>query len=349
MSSKEKILFFQGLRSIACFSIMLVHFLKIFKPDFLKYWTAGTSSIFLGPFKGKVALALFCVVAGYFSASKVFQMKKNFSFAEFIPRRYLRFMPLVLLVNVFIYLSHFWYSSVGGAYDLESPYQKYLFSAKHLIRDAIYFDGNYNPPLWVLGDLFIGSILVAFLAYYFADKKNRVWGYIFSMLFLIACGKYWLMACVIGLVLRDAVISGLVIMKHKAVLLLCFLAGWFMCQLPQKGFLFVNCSVWYALGAALMIVVIFNVKLMQPVLSLRPLVFLGDISFSMYVWHFPIYKIVPPIMSLVFKIKMSSDSLAGVVFLVSSFCIVGLSCLSEKYIERRLPETVSKLCNRVFS
>ncbi len=349
MSNKQKVLFFQGLRSIACFAIMLVHFISIFKPGSLKYWTSGTSSIFLGAFKGKVAVALFCVVAGYFSASKVFQMKKDFHFGKYISRRYFRFMPPVLLVNIFVYLAHFLYSSLGAAYGLTSPYQKKLFSTRDIIQDALFFNSQYNSPLWILRDLFIGSILVAFLAYYFADKKKRIYGYIISMLFLIACGQYCLMTCVIGLVLRDAVISDLVIIKHKVVLSLSFLVAWFMCQLPPKSFLSVSCFVWYALGTALMIAVIFNVKVIQRILSLRPLVFLGDISFSMYLWHIPIYKVIPPIMFLVFETKIAADLLLIVVFLVSNFCIVGLSCLSKKYIEKLLPETFGKLCNRVFS
>jgi peptidoglycan/LPS O-acetylase OafA/YrhL len=347
--SKEKVLFFQGLRFIACFSVMLVHFLAIYKPGFLIYWTAGTWSIFLGPFKGKVALALFCVLTGYFSASNVFQMKKDFHFGKYIFRRYLRLMPPVLLVNFFIYLTDALYLRIGAAYGLASPYQKLSFSVSGLIQDALLFSGYYNSPLWILRDLFIGSILVALLAYYFADKKNRILGYILSILILIACGKYWLMACVIGLVLREAVISGLVIMKHKAVLFSCFLCGWFLCQLPGNEFLFVSCFVWYALGTALLTAVVFNVKCIQRILSLRPLVFLGDLSFSMYLWHIPIYRVIPPLLFLVFNTKKNPDLLLFVVFLVSVICIIGSSCLSEKYIERRLSNRVGKLCNRVFS
>jgi peptidoglycan/LPS O-acetylase OafA/YrhL len=167
---------------------------------------------------------------------------------------------------------------------------------------GVFFDfqntHTYNPVLWTMGAEFIGSMcLFAFLAL-FGRRRCRVLAYLAAALAIHACGPFWLIEFLAGAAMCDLYLGWKVerfsnrpAVAFVSIVLVAsglFLAGLTRNWFASKGFAIPGAAELkhcYALGAAFVLAGVLISAPLQQWLSAKPLVFLGKVSFPLYLVH----------------------------------------------------------------
>lgn len=307
-----------GLRAIAVLAVVLFHI---------------DASLLPGGFAG---VDIFFVISGFLITGNIIKdagSAQGFSWSEFYRRRALRILPVLfvvllatLLIGHFILLpedlSTLSYSSLAAVFSAANVYFTYFLDTSYFAEDS-----NLQPllHLWSLGVeeqfyLFWPIILVALLTR-FAHR----WLLAVTLLLTLASFvlaemliprepmlAYYMLPARAGELLIGALLAiwlsrGHAVMASGARLLLglagaCLIVlslGWIT---EDMGFPGVN-ALPSTLGAALLIWAgNGSVVGISRVLALRPLVLVGLISYSLYLWHWPVlafyrymYGVVEPL------------------------------------------------------
>lgn len=253
-------------------------------------------------YNGGGAVELFFVLSGFVLSVPYFQSRRASLVTSGAIRRYLR-LGIPSCASIFLAYAVL---SAGLSYSgraaatrgpLGSTHDQWIYQLSFqpslklairegLVRAVLSGDCAYNGVLWTIATEFSGSLLVfAFLAL-FGGVRNR-W-------FLYALLGIWAgrlhphhFSFVIGMALSDAFV-GLRISTIKLplpisiALIGCSLA---MFAHPVELPLFGNEEVWFALAATLILATTLTSTRLLPILTTRPLRFLGDLSFSIYLVH----------------------------------------------------------------
>ena len=307
-----------GLRAIAVLAVVLFHI---------------DASLIPGGFAG---VDIFFVISGFLITGNIIKdagSTQGFSWAEFYRRRALRILPVLfvvllvtLLVGHFILLpedlSTLSYSSLAAVFSAANVYFTYFLDTSYFADDS-----NLQPllHLWSLGVeeqfyLFWPVILLALLT-----RFTRRWLLSATLLLTFASfalaevliprepmfAYYMLPAraseLMVGALLAIWLSRGNAVMSNWARLLLGLVgAGLIVASLgwitEDMGFPGLN-ALPSTLGAALLIWAGSGRTVgMSRILALRPLVLVGLISYSLYLWHWPLlafyryaYGVVEPL------------------------------------------------------
>lgn len=328
-----------GLRALAVIPVVLYH---------------AFPNILSGGFIG---VDIFFVISGYLISGILFrqlQYKSSIDFAEFYGKRVRRIFPNLILLLIFV--------AVAGYFVLFPPeYEalaKQIYSSAVFIQNfrLLTLSGNYFSPLaetqpllhlWSLAieeQFYLLFPLLCWLLWKLFNKNENVLGYALLLLtslslagclllddknfvFYFPLTRFWELG--FGILLayaenfkgfscetwqnktRDvisllgiALIGGAVFLYTKETVF----PGW--ASLPP------------VIGAVLLILSGSN-ALINKILSMRALVFVGLISYSLYLWHWPI---------LVYgKLSYPSISNVGIIFLI--FAAIAVSAVVYKYVE----------------
>ncbi len=307
-----------GLRAIAVLAVVLFHI---------------DASLLPGGFAG---VDIFFVISGFLITGNIIKdagSAQGFSWSEFYRRRALRILPVLfvvllatLLVGHFILLpedlSTLSYSSLAALFSAANVYFTYFLDTSYFAEDS-----NLQPllHLWSLGVeeqfyLFWPIILVALLTRFARRRLLSVTLLLTLASFVLAeiliprapMFAYYMLPARAGELLLGALLAiwlsrGHAVMASWTRLLLglagaCLIAlslGWIT---EDMGFPGVN-ALPSTLGAALLIWAgSGRVMGVSQVLALRPLVLVGLISYSLYLWHWPVlafyryvYGVVEPL------------------------------------------------------
>ena len=316
LSMAEKIGYLDSLRGVAALTVVLCHFGFAFYQALLgdltsKYNSGFESLLYNTPvsilFNGRFAIFIFFVLSGYVLTYKFFSTGDQAILKSSAIRRYFRLLPPVLLsllctlVIILLFLSFISaVSDLTGIAYLKSYFclPPDLFS---ILRQAFwgsFFDPNvtYNSVLWTMGVEFIGSMLVFTMAGLFGKTPNRWVFYLGAGLFLL--NTYYL-SFLLGMLLADMYngesrkrfgIPGSVIL----LLVLgagLFLGSWYnvipgeVLQVLIPGISLNTTILFPCIGAFLVLLALLNSDQLKKILSNKYLIFLGNISFSMYLMH----------------------------------------------------------------
>jgi peptidoglycan/LPS O-acetylase OafA/YrhL len=311
-----------GLRAIAVLAVVLFHI---------------DASLLPGGFAG---VDIFFVISGFLITGNIIKdagSAQGFSWTEFYRRRALRILPVLFVVLLatltaghFILLpedlSTLSYSSLAAVFSAANVYFTYFLDTSYFAEDS-----NLQPllHLWSLGVeeqfyLFWPIILVALLT-----RFARRWLLSVTLLLTIASFllaevliprepmfAYYMLPARAGELLIGALLAiwlsrGHAVMGNRAKLLLGSVGaglvgaslGWIT---EDMGFPGAN-ALPSTLGAALLIWAGSEKTIgVSRVLALRPLVLVGLISYSLYLWHWPVlafyryvYGVVEPIAGMV--------------------------------------------------
>jgi peptidoglycan/LPS O-acetylase OafA/YrhL len=292
-----------GLRAVAVLSVIIHHL---------------SSSILPGGFIG---VDVFFVISGFLITSQVYKeaLHRNFSIVQFYKRRINRIIPALFTV---IAASLIVGTLILSPVDLirlakSSIYALLGLSNIFLWREyGNYFSGNASEaPLlhtWSLGveEQFyvIWPILILIII-----KFNKM--YITSILALICIGAIAFSEIATGLVASasyyllptrffELMIGGLLalLITHKRpgsrfYTELCFFSGFALIGgslfflSKSSAFPGIN-ALWPCIGAALLILAGNSKSTLSKALDNRPMRFIGLISYSLYLWHWPIIAYV---------------------------------------------------------
>lgn len=357
----RKIQYLDGLRGLAAFVVVFHHFIYAFYPALFlgsnvqTHLKAGEEAFASGSFlnlfyNGNFAVCIFYVMSGFVLSYKFFLMKDREIIKESVVKRYVRLVvPVafsVLCAYVLMRLSLFYNrqaAEVSGSYWIGEfwRFSPDFFGALKQIFYGAFFESsfNYNVTLWSIAYEFAGSFLVFGFLAVFGKMKLRWIAYVAAIAFFF---QTYYLAFILGLLLSDIVAHRTVIVsafdKTKFIRTAMLLLGLFLGSYPsgrgvdgtiyafmEKSYLANSAVFYHILGAFLLMIVLLDSRRMQKLFSFKYLLFLGEISFAMYILHFIIlgsfssfiFIILQPHVPYVVDFLISFLLSVGVIFLIS--------------------------------
>ncbi|NSB23372.1 acyltransferase family protein [Clostridium saccharoperbutylacetonicum] len=319
MIQNEKSL--DGLRGLAAFIVIIHHYLVGFYPS---TYTGNINSIRTSSgfdalisrtpfnlfFNGNASVCMFFILSGYVLSCKFFKYKeKNIVISSAI-RRYLRLMIPVLssIVLVFILMkfklfyniqastitgSDWW---LGSFYNFEPNTFEML--KQGLYRVFFFSETSYNAVLWTMHYELFGSFIVFGFLFIFGKIKTRVITYIVIIFLLF--NTYYL-AFILGMFLSDIhSVNCKLINKinFRFPKIFFLITGLYLCSYPSgvdvtgSIYNYIKISkfndvvmLYHIIGSFFIMITLLNSYKLKNFFSNKIFLFLGKISFSMYLIH----------------------------------------------------------------
>ena len=365
----EKITYLDGLRGIAAVNVMIMHFFVALAPAMvygselpshlggnLEQLFSTTPLGLIGA--GNFSVCIFFVLSGYVLTQKYFKTKENGVIISSAVRRYLRlFIPVLATVM----LSYLLASAGLYRYYLEtmvisasSNYRDYwtftpdiVDAVKQAVWGSFFVGGKtpYNPVLWTMKIEFFGSMLVFAMALLFGSLRNRWTFYLASAVLFL--NSYYL-AFIIGMVFADTFNSKMPVFKtgNKIILSIILIFGLFLGSYPinpvtndslygflNTGFFKTPKVTYHIIGAGMIMYVLLNSRRLQNFFSSPVPVFLGKISYSLYLIHFLVISSFTCALFLVLYPVLPYGAAVLISCVCSLFLIIPLSYLFYKYVD----------------
>lgn len=348
-----------GLKGIACLLVMVGHYLGLYKraQSFLPSIHALdvlNNSIFSFTVDEGYWLYLFFVVSGYLvSKSNILNVKDLFSKSI---NRFLRLGIPVLFSYFIIYLIYL----VIGFHNGETKslfqcrwFQNYYidsYTIKDVLLSPFYViilrKCDLNAPYWVLRMMFASSLLIYALKYLFVKLKklqNESVG--FSTLFIIT-----ILSCALSPIIT-ACLAGMLVSLYEN-------SGIKTSRCYAFWFLFVSMSIYFLPGTlksaiffAALIIFTPRLKLLNCILSSKPVQFLGNICWDVYSFHWPIMCSVGAL-SIIWLSKniglTASYFISFIVVLVSTFVLSVLFYYSFERFADKLTKKINGIVLKIL-
>lgn len=363
-----------GVRGAAAFSVFVCHFVQTFLPHI--YYTDRTEGHGLwedefatSPFNivvnGNFAVCLFFVLSGYVLSCRYLAEGDLGYLRRLAVKRYLRLM-LPTLGAVLVA----WAILAAGGYSFGAaqPFTKSgmrdayaafvpLWSALEQGTVGAFFLGQWSldPVLWTMQTELYGSFLVFALLALFAGVRCR-WA-VYAAAALIVYDSYYL-AFVLGVVLAELHSrSDGGEAPYPLVLALATLGLWFG-SYPYYG---AETGLWSALpaigsahkpvfyhvlGAFVLILTTRLFAEAREVFSSRPFRFLGRISYSLYLIHFPLICSVATGLFLVLLPHLGYAATISLIFVVMVPVVLAAAFLFTRLVDEpsiRLADRFARL------
>jgi peptidoglycan/LPS O-acetylase OafA/YrhL len=363
-----KISYLDGLRGVAAINVMIMHFFVALAPatvygsqypshfGSLDLIFSTTPLGLIGA--GNFSVCIFFVLSGYVLTQKYFKTKDNSIIISSAVRRYLR---LFIPVFASVILSYLLASAGLYRYYIEtmmvsagSNYRHYwtfapdiLEAIKQAVWTSFFLGGtiHYNPVLWTMTIEFYGSMLVFTMALLFGSLRNRWTFYLAAVLISI---NFYYLAFVIGMLFADLFSSKTRVFKtdNKIILFVILISGLFLGSYPvspltgdslygflNNGFFEAPKVTYHVIGAGMVMYVLLNSRDLQRVFSSPVPVFLGKISYSLYLVHFLVISSFTCALFLYLCPVLSYEPAFLVSIVLSLLLIMPLSYLFYKYVD----------------
>jgi peptidoglycan/LPS O-acetylase OafA/YrhL len=328
---------FDGLRAIAVLAVLAFH---------------GFPNLIKGGFLG---VDVFFVLSGYLISLNIFQRinKGTFNFLEFYYQRIRRIFPALILVLTACAVIG-WFLLLAEEYK---QFSKYLTSATlfisnlSLLRDVGYFDTSAETKpllnLWSLGVEAQFYILWPLFIWFALKLKVRLFLIIlvftlssffinfieinnnFAVNFYSPHTRFWELSVGSGLALislnNQKIYDDILRNIFSVVGILLLGVGFWVVNKDNVYFGFG--AIFAVIGSAFLIFSGPSSYINQMLLSSRVLVWVGSISYPLYLWHWPI---------IVFFRIIKGDSLDSSEVLTLLLISIGLAFLTNRYWEHPL-------------
>ena len=378
----EKIGYLDSLRGIAALVVVFTHLSGSFFPEFihdlhLKFSTGIESLIYTltinNLFNGRFAVFIFFVLSGYVLTHRFFATGDQSILRSSAIRRYFRLLPPVLLSLACVFGILLVFLPLIGSLG-EITNQIWLFNyfdrpldPLGILRQAFwgsFFDSSpiYNMVLWTMGVEFMGSMLVFGFACLFGKTPHRWVFYLAAGLFLL--NTYYL-AFLLGMLLADlysgerrkafSIDNGLILLSLAGAGL--FLGsydtvsfGWLYNALTL-GLGFDQDIFFRSLGAFFILLALLNSRSFKAFLSNKAMVFLGSISFSMYLMHMIVLGTFTTVLLLVLLEVVHLSYFASLLLAVplSLIAILAVSYLTYRYVDQNGIKLSKKIYDAYFT
>ncbi|NTW26761.1 MAG: acyltransferase [Candidatus Moranbacteria bacterium] len=380
----RKIQYLDGLRGLAALIVVFHHFILAFYPALFLGANAATHlqggmeanisgsplNIFYG---GNFMVAIFFVLSGFVLSHKFLLRKDVAILTEGAVKRYLRLaLPVacsVLLAFVLMKFSLFYNqqaAAVSGSNWLGGlwTFNPNLMDALRQTFIGVFFTNalNYNVTLWTVSFEFFGALLIFSFLALFGNMKNRYWVYLLAAIFFF---QTYYLAFILGMLLADLMANENAIVRKfnkskllRAGLLLVGLflgsypsgrgAGGTIYALMEKDYLTDSAVLYHIWGAFLVILILLNSKRMHKIFSAKILLFLGEISFTMYLLHFAILGSFSSFVFLKLAAHLPYASAFWISFALSCGLLIPVAYLMHIYIDQKIVRFSKSVYLRLF-
>lgn len=363
----DKINYLDGLRGIAAINVMIMHFFILLVPaiiysDRMPSHFGGLEQLFsstpLGLIgAGNFSVCIFFVLSGYVLTYKYFRTKDKKIIISGAVRRYIRlFVPVfAAIILAFLLAStgvfHYYIETVMiSGNNNYANYWTFTPDIVDAVKQAIwgsFFAGEdtYNPVLWTMTIEFYGSMLVFAMALLFGVQRTR-WTFYLAAAVLFFNSYYF--AFVIGMVLADTFNSKTSVFKtdNKIILSILLISGLFLGSYPvgtvtndslygflNNGLFQTPKLTYHILGAGMIMYVLLNSRWLQNIFSSSVPVFLGKISYSLYLIHFLVISSFTCALFLFLHSVFQYGTAVFISCFLSVLLIIPLSYLFYKYVD----------------
>lgn len=314
-----------------------------------------------------LVVSAFVISYGILKKSEGNSEEYHLSLAKSFIKRYPRLMLPVFAVCVIILLAS-WCglfannsaAAITGSSLMQGRYEfrlslKELFSSA-LVKIWLFSDETFSNSFWMLTTLFLGGFLSSILSI-MAGKKNRhiLLLYGFFALLLASVGSLYL-TFVFGTMLAYIVVrkeSWLERIQSSTLGIICavllllfglFLGGYPSGVTPTNIYRFLNhlpdtvsaYEFYHMVGAVLITGAIFCLSGIQKFLSAKPIQFLGNISFAVYLLNLPLIFSLSSGLAIIFyntQLIRNYGLLALLILIISAVSLLLLSYLFHRFVE----------------
>lgn len=327
---------------------------------------------------GNFWVCVFFVLSAYVLSYKILQNADSenalSSISNGFLKRYFRlFLPVFCVCILILILSRLglFFNNTAAAITgsglmtgrYEYPLSLYELFSSSFARIWFKADETFSNSFWMLSTLFIGGFLSSILSI-MAGKRNRrmlfLYGF-FALIFMHLDSLY--LSFVLGTVLAYVSvrcpewlqkIEQSVLLKITSVFFLLF--GLFLggypsgVEAPANLYHYLNhlpagitpYKFYHLVGAFLVVAGVLCLPFVQKGLSVKPILFLGDISFAIYLLNLPLIFSLSSCLLLQMAGNIENYLLcSSIIFVLSTILLILLSYLFNRFVE--------PLCNKVTS
>lgn len=309
----------EGLRGLASLIVVFNHMAVAFYPalyngNINQIHTRNSLEIFISKnplniiFNGNTAVCIFFILSGYVLTNKFFKTQDNNIIISSALKRYIRLaIPIfVSILFVFILMKLNMFYNITAAELSKSDFWlgqfwKFNPSVWDMIYNSFYKvmligDSSFNTVLWTMNTELLGSFLVFITALFIYRIKRRYVLYI-PLLYIFFNTYYF--AFLLGLILSDLDTNNkfLNYINKWYLNILIVICGLFLASYPTGintkdtiynfiTYSFCNSYMLnHIIGSFMIMISIINSRFLQTLFSNKIFVFLGKISFPMYLLH----------------------------------------------------------------
>lgn len=328
---------------------------------------------------GDLWVSVFCLVSGFVISYQVFQMTEAKQFSKSLLKRYPRLMlPVFALSAIVFVMLHLNLFFNGSASVLSgSEWLAQFYQDKTTISDLIFssiadtwivgMSTLYSNAFWMLADLFAGSFMAYILAAMERGMNGRMLYVYIGVVVVYLSTNSRLSAFALGVLIAYIVKRfGERIEKHKKG---CIIVGIIMAvaavilgaypvaYAPTNAYQILNhlpdrlnpYYFYHMIAAALIVMAIYLLKPLAKFLSLKPFLFLGKISYSIYLVHIPVLFSLSAWLLITFMSKTGNyNASAWWMFAISMLVILILSWLFYMFIEKNSTRFINWVVDKLM-
>ena len=386
MNSKGKLSYLEGMRALMALNVILCHFVCVYYPQmyFTGEQYSGALTMFATTplsalVNGNIAVVFFFALTGFLVGRSVFLKGDGF---RVLPgksiNRYLRLLPTVAVATIFTFLAmklglmnHLKLTNENINTGFLSGYCNFDPTIGNLLLNMFVAPfvrkSQYIGPFWTIKYEFFGYILVLAVAILLRKSKWRRFGYLLVTALLgVIRGDAYFPIFIFGLIVADLefnenpTVCGKLYSKlltNKVFITVCFFAAtYFACcpiygNSPLYAFLLkipmLGSTLLRGFGMALFIWVSLKSRIIQKILSWKPLVFLGEMSFETYAIHWPLMLTCEAGLFLVFEKYLPYHTAALAAFAITLVVIYTCSYLFS-LLTKQINRGICALQNKLF-
>lgn len=327
---------------------------------------------------GDFWISVFYLISGFVIAYQVFRMKDEKQFSRSLLKRYPRLMLPVFVLSAIVYIMLHLNLFYNGPASLlsGSEWLAQFYQNKTTLSD-LFFSGIvdtwlvgmstlYSNAFWMLAELFAGSFMAYILAAMGKGMNRKIlYVYIGAALLYLSTNSR-LTDFALGVLAAYIVEQyGERIKSHKKA---CVCAGIFMLAAavvlgaypvghePDNAYRILNhlperfnpVYFYHILAAVLLIMGIWLLEPLGKVFSKKPVLFLGEISYSIYLVHIPVIYSLSAWLLVKFMAKTRNYNLsAGLSFAISLPVIILLAWLFYRFVEKNCTKLINRTVDKL--